>query len=84
MASTVGISGFVSPDGRVRQATGFNTAAVLVAQVRLGAGRRVATVLGAWPELVLAGSGLVAWGAAVWLRRRERGGVPTGQTGEVR
>ena len=37
MASTVGVSGFVAPDGRVSDATGFNTDAVVVAA---GAPRR--------------------------------------------
>ncbi|MGC4889760.1 apolipoprotein N-acyltransferase [Micromonospora sp. DT227] len=72
MASTVGVSGFVSPDGRVDGATGFNTAEVVVRQMRLGDGRTPATVVGAWPEVAFAALGVAALlGAAVARRRRE-------------
>ncbi|WDZ83113.1 apolipoprotein N-acyltransferase [Micromonospora cathayae] len=71
MASTVGVSGFVSPDGRVDGATGFNTGAVVVRQMRLGDGRTVATRVGVWPEVLLVvAAGLVLAGAAVPRRRR--------------
>ena len=70
MASTVGVSGFVAPDGRVDGATGFNTAAVVVRQMRLGR-RRVplATRVGVWPEVVLVGWPWSALVAAGRLRR---------------
>ncbi|KAB1911155.1 apolipoprotein N-acyltransferase [Micromonospora sp. AMSO31t] len=72
MASTVGVSGFVSPDGRVDGATGFNTAAVVVRQMRLGDGRTPATTAGVWPEVALAALAVAALaGAAVLRRRRE-------------
>ncbi|GAA4580696.1 apolipoprotein N-acyltransferase [Micromonospora coerulea] len=72
MASTVGVSGFVTPDGRVDGATGFNTAAVVVRQMQLGDGRAVATRVGVWPELALAALAVAALaGAAVLRRRRE-------------
>ncbi|MGR6319556.1 apolipoprotein N-acyltransferase [Micromonospora soli] len=72
MASTVGVSGFVSPDGRVDGATGFNTAAVVVRQMRLGDGRTLATRAGVWPEVALAALAVAALaGAAVLRRRRE-------------
>lgn len=58
MASTVGISAFVGPDGRVLQSTRFDTAAVLVQQVRLGTTSTVATTLGAWPEFLIVGVAL--------------------------
>ncbi|KXK58219.1 apolipoprotein N-acyltransferase [Micromonospora rosaria] len=67
MASTVGVSGFVAADGRVFDATGFNTAAVVTRQMRLGDGRTLATRVGVWPEAaltVLAVAALVAAGAA--------------------
>ena len=38
MASTVGVSAFVGTDGRVHDATGFNAAAVVVRELRLGDG----------------------------------------------
>ncbi|MEV0155769.1 apolipoprotein N-acyltransferase [Micromonospora sp. NPDC050686] len=72
MASTVGVSGFVDPDGRVSGATGFNTAAVVVRQLRLGDGRTPATVVGVWPEVALAGLTVAALLGAAVLRRRSR------------
>ncbi|WP_406046249.1 apolipoprotein N-acyltransferase [Micromonospora sp. NBC_00898] len=72
MASTVGVSGFVTPDGRVDGATGFNTAAVVVRQMQLGDGRTLATRAGVWPEAALAALAVAALaGAAVLRRRRE-------------
>ena len=72
MASTVGVSGFVTPDGRVSAATGFNTAAVVVRQMQLGNGRTPATLAGVWPEVALAALAVAALaGAAVLRRRRE-------------
>jgi apolipoprotein N-acyltransferase len=77
MASTVGVSGFVGADGRMSGATGFNTAAVVVREMRLGEDRTVATRLGLWPEIVLvalAGAVLVA---AAAVRRRRPAAAPT-------
>ncbi|MFC4149797.1 apolipoprotein N-acyltransferase [Micromonospora mangrovi] len=72
MASTVGVSGFVTPDGRVSGATGFNTAEVVVRQMRLGDGHTPATRAGVWPEVALAALAVAALaGAAVLRRRRE-------------
>ncbi|OKI67412.1 apolipoprotein N-acyltransferase [Micromonospora sp. CB01531] len=72
MASTVGVSGFVSPVGRVDGATGFNAAAVVVRQLQLGHGRTPATRAGVWPEVALAALAVAALaGAAVLRRRRE-------------
>ncbi|MFD6683573.1 MULTISPECIES: apolipoprotein N-acyltransferase [Micromonospora] len=71
MASTVGVSGFVAPDGRVSDATGFNTREVVVRQVRLDDGRTLATRLGWWPEVTLAAlAAATLVGAAVLRRRR--------------
>lgn len=70
MASTVGVSGFVSPDGRVDGATGFNTDAVVVRQMRLGDGSTLATRLGVWPEVALLVVAGVALAGAVLPRRR--------------
>ncbi|MGW3603483.1 apolipoprotein N-acyltransferase [Micromonospora sp. NPDC005161] len=72
MASTVGVSGFVSPDGRVSDATGFNTREVVVREMRLDDGRTLATRLGWWPELALAGLAAAALVGAAVLRRRQR------------
>ncbi|MFI6063758.1 apolipoprotein N-acyltransferase [Micromonospora sp. NPDC051227] len=73
MASTVGVSGFVAPDGRVSDATGFNTREVVVRQLRLDDGRTLATRLGWWPEVALAALAAAALVGAAVLRRRERG-----------
>ncbi|MEU8017862.1 apolipoprotein N-acyltransferase [Micromonospora parva] len=70
MASTVGVSGFVAPDGRVSDATGFNTREVVVRQVRLDDGRTLATRLGWWPEVTLAALAAAALVGAAVLRRR--------------
>lgn len=72
MASTVGVSGFVAPDGRVSDATGFNTREVVVRQVRLDDGRTLATRLGWWPEVALAGLAAAALVGAAVARRRQR------------
>jgi apolipoprotein N-acyltransferase len=70
MASTVGVSGFVGADGRVTGATGFNTPAVVVREVHLGDARTVATRVGFWPEVVLAGLAVATLVVAVLIRRR--------------
>ncbi len=70
MASTVGVSGFVSPDGRVSDATGFNTQAVVVRELRLTEGRTLATRVGVLPEVVLAGLAVAALVGAALVRRR--------------
>jgi apolipoprotein N-acyltransferase len=70
MASTVGVSAFVDADGTVHDETTFNTQAVLVRQLRLGDGRTLATRLGLWPEVALAGLAVVALVAAGVLRQR--------------
>lgn len=77
MASTVGVSGFVSPDGRVSDATGFNTRAIVVRQLHLADGRTLATRVGLWPEVVLTVLAVAAL-AAAGMRRRVRGGPTAG------
>jgi apolipoprotein N-acyltransferase len=78
MASTVGVSGFVGADGTVYDESRFNTRAVLVRQLRLGDGRTVATRLGVWPEVGLAGLAVVALAGASVLRLRGRHRAGTG------
>jgi apolipoprotein N-acyltransferase len=70
MASTVGVSGFVTPTGAVHDATGFDVPAVITADVPLESGRTIATTLGAVPELVLVILAVAALGVAVGMRRR--------------
>jgi apolipoprotein N-acyltransferase len=73
MASTVGVSGFVTSDGTVLDATQFNTQAVLDRQLRLGSGQTVATRVGPVPEFVLAGIAVLLLVGAGVARRRARG-----------
>jgi apolipoprotein N-acyltransferase len=70
MASTVGVSAFVAVDGTVIDATGFNTQAVVVRQMRLGAPRTLATTLGYWPEIVLVALTVCLLVGAAVVRRR--------------
>ncbi|GIF62954.1 apolipoprotein N-acyltransferase [Asanoa ishikariensis] len=70
MASTVGVSGFVSSDGTVHQETGFNTPGVVVAELTPRATRTLATQLGYWPEMVLSGLAVATLVAAAVIRRR--------------
>ncbi len=77
MASTVGVSAFVTTDGRVLQPTSFNAPAVKVDALRLGTARTLASRLGAGPEYVIVSAAvvalLVAMFSAVRPRRRARG-----------
>ena len=73
MVSTVGVSGFVSPDGAVHQESGFDVAAVEVRELHLGGPDTLATRLGQWPETAGAVLALSALAAAFPLRRRRRG-----------
>jgi apolipoprotein N-acyltransferase len=72
MASTVGVSAFVTSTGTVSDATSFDTAATIVNQLHLSDGRTIATELGAIPEFALAFAALVAVVAAVAMRRANR------------
>jgi apolipoprotein N-acyltransferase len=73
MASTVGVSAFAGADGRVYDATTFNTQAVEVRRLHLGVGETLATRLGEWPEIGFAGLAALGLLAAAVVRRRERG-----------
>ncbi len=83
MASTVGISGFVTADGQVHDASQFNTPAVMVRELRTGDSTTLATRLGKWPEVALT-LGAVAFLVLAAVRRRassigdgiERGRLP--------
>jgi apolipoprotein N-acyltransferase len=75
MASTVGISAFVTADGRVHDATTFDTPAAMVRELHLGASTTLATRLGAWPEITLTVlAAIVLVMAIVESRRRRRRG----------
>jgi apolipoprotein N-acyltransferase len=72
MVSTVGVSAFADPSGTVHGATGFNTAAVVVRDMRLGGPRTLATRLGGWPEMAAVALAVIALAGALPLRRRRR------------
>ncbi len=83
MASTVGVSGFVSPHGRVSDATGFNTRAVVVRQLDLADGRTLATRVGLWPEVALTVLAVAALVVAAPRRPRDRAAAPRTATTAV-
>jgi apolipoprotein N-acyltransferase len=74
MASTVGISAFVDPDGTVHDATSFNQRAVIVRQLGLRTSRTMASELGEAPELALLACALGLLVAAIVIRRRKAEG----------
>ncbi|GIH07325.1 hypothetical protein Rhe02_53920 [Rhizocola hellebori] len=70
MASTVGISAFVTADGEVHNATDFNTRAVIVRELHIGGSTTLATRVGAWPEFALTLLAVVLLAMAIVTRRR--------------
>jgi apolipoprotein N-acyltransferase len=70
MASTVGISGFVTADGTVHQASGFDTADVMVRQLRAGDTSTLASYIGGWPEAALSLLAVAVLVGAMMIRRR--------------
>jgi apolipoprotein N-acyltransferase len=77
MASTVGVSALVDSAGRVRGATEFNTAAVVVGDMRVQGPRTLSTRLAAWPELAGVGFLVAALVGAGACRRGGRRPSPT-------
>jgi apolipoprotein N-acyltransferase len=75
VASTTGISGVIAPDGSVEHKSGQFVSDVYVTQVQVRDGRSLATVLGPWPQWILALLGVS--GAVIALaRRRKLSAVP--------
>ncbi|WP_322633435.1 apolipoprotein N-acyltransferase [Glycomyces albidus] len=72
MASTVGVSGFTDETGAVSQATEFNTAAVIQADLTPSDTSTPATTMGILPEAVLTGAALVALACAIAFNIRHR------------
>ncbi|MEV8517022.1 apolipoprotein N-acyltransferase [Dactylosporangium sp. NPDC051484] len=70
MASTVGISAFADTTGATSGETRFDEPAVILAELRLGTERTLATRLGAIPEWVIVGLAVAGLVAATWQRRR--------------
>ncbi|HYY11690.1 MAG TPA: apolipoprotein N-acyltransferase, partial [Kineosporiaceae bacterium] len=71
--STVGVSGFVAPDGTLVQRSGLFTADVLTARLPLRTGLTVATRVGEAPEIALSALGCILVAATRLGRRRRRG-----------
>ncbi|MHB8452495.1 MAG: apolipoprotein N-acyltransferase, partial [Mycobacteriales bacterium] len=65
VASTSGISAIISPTGRLLASSGLFRPAILERQVPLITARTISDRLGALPEWILVGLGLVAVGAGV-------------------
>lgn len=77
IAATSGISGYIDANGRIVQQTRQFTPAVVAAEVTPRTGQTLAIRLGALPEWVMAGLGLLAWAwAAAQGRRRRRRAEP--------
>jgi apolipoprotein N-acyltransferase len=76
VASTNGISGVVAPDGSIVERAPQRQQVVMEQSVALLSRRTPATVLGPWPEIVLAGLAVLAVVAAPLLRRRRRPSGP--------
>lgn len=79
VAATSGVSALVEPDGTVTAQSGIFTAAVLSARMPLRSETTVATLLGAWPERVIAGAALVALLFAMATRTRFSQRLTTGR-----
>ncbi|HEU5108296.1 MAG TPA: apolipoprotein N-acyltransferase, partial [Micromonosporaceae bacterium] len=76
MASTVGVSAFVTTDGTVIDATGFNEPAVVVREMQTGATRTLATTLGNGPEWGLVALAVAALVVAAVMRAGTRVRTP--------
>jgi apolipoprotein N-acyltransferase len=73
VASTSGISGIITPDGRVLDRSAEFTPVVQVERVPLRSSRTLSDHLGAAPEWVLALLGFAAAAIAAWRTRTSRG-----------
>jgi apolipoprotein N-acyltransferase len=72
VAATSGVSAIIAPNGHITQQTGLFTPAALVATVPLRSTTTLADRLGAWPEWVLVGAGLIALGFGIATKARRR------------
>jgi apolipoprotein N-acyltransferase len=72
VASTVGISAFIAPDGSLVESTELFTRETLVAEVGLRQADTVASRVREGPEWVLVVVGLLAWAYGTFLHRRAR------------
>jgi apolipoprotein N-acyltransferase len=70
IASTSGISGVIRPDGTVEHKSAQFVPDVYVATVPVRDGHTLATTIGAWPQWILTGLGLLGIALALVKRRR--------------
>ena len=74
--STVGVSGFIAPDGSVTGKTGLFTAEQRIGSVTIRTDRTLADTLGPWPEWLASAALLALLGCAVVVGRGVRVGRP--------
>lgn len=74
--STVGVSGFIAPDGSVTGKTGLFTAEQRIGSVAIRTDRTLSDTLGPWPEWLASGALLVLLGYAFAVGRGVRVGRP--------
>ncbi|WP_229708263.1 apolipoprotein N-acyltransferase [Knoellia flava] len=74
--STVGVSGFIAPDGSASGKTGLFTAEQRVGSVAIRTDRTLADTLGPWPEWLASAALLVLLGYTVAVGRGARVGRP--------
>ncbi len=72
VASTVGISAFIAPDGSLAQSTELFTQQTLVAEVGLRQADTIANRVREGPEWTLVGAGLMAWAYGLFRARWRR------------
>ncbi|WBQ02092.1 apolipoprotein N-acyltransferase [Kribbella sp. CA-293567] len=80
VASTSGISGVITPDGKVEHKSGEFVRDVYVAEVPVRDAKTLATRLGGWPQWILTGLGILGALVALVSGRKPRAGNPPAAT----
>jgi len=83
IAATSGISGYITPDGVIRQQTGQFVPAVVAAEVTPRTGLTLADRVGAAPEWAMTFLACAAWLLAFLLARRDRLRILSDRSGRV-
>jgi apolipoprotein N-acyltransferase len=79
IASTSGISGYITPDGAIAEQTGQFVPAVVAADITPRTGLTLADRVGAAPEWAMSALACAAWLFALLIARRRRRVEPAGQ-----